>query len=196
MSHTEHHLEHAEHAQHAALDPLDRMVAMSMTIIAALLAAAAMISHRGHTETLRLTTEASDQWSFYQAKKIRTRAYESFIPMMEVLQPKPGTESVQKKALADWDKIVQRYKGSKNHKGDLAEIKEKAEELQKASHGIHHNIDWIDYGHLGLELALILCSIAVLTKQRGFWYIGLAAAAVGLAVVLIGVAGLLEHGHI
>ena len=54
MSHgTEHHLEHAEHAQHQAHDPFDRRVAVSMAIMAAVLAGVTLASHRGHTEPAR-----------------------------------------------------------------------------------------------------------------------------------------------
>src|SRR5256885_8525131 len=76
MSHgTEEHLEHAEHAQHPVQDPFYRQVAMTMAIVAAALACVTMLSHREHTETLRLQneatihhTQASDQWAYYQAK--------------------------------------------------------------------------------------------------------------------------------
>ena len=33
---------------------------------------------------------------------------------------------------------------------------------------------------LGVELGLVLCSLAVLTKRPPFWYSGLTAAAVGV----------------
>ena len=39
-------------------------------------------------------------------------------------------------------------------------------------------------GELGIELALVLCSVAVLTKRPGFWYSGMAFGLVGLAVSL------------
>lgn len=213
MSHVEHPLEHAEHAQHAAHDPLDRQVAMTMTIIAALLAAAAMISHRGHTETLRLTTEAnichtkastfhtkaSDAWNYYQAKNTLARQYQ--VLLLETREPK---------AKEYLEKEVRKYEGAAGKEGKLAELKREAEKLQKegeeweqkaeahehTSHEVHISVNWVDYGHLGLELALVLCSVTVLTKQRGFWYLGIAAAAAGLLLVLGGVAGLLAHGHL
>jgi hypothetical protein len=199
MSETEHHLEHAEHAEHAAHNPLDRMVAMTMAIFAAMLAAAAMVSHRGHTETLRLTTEAniyhtkaSDAWNYYQAKNTLSRQY-------KVLLMEPRNEKSKKYLTRE----ITKYEGADGKKGTLAELKHKAEALtedgdkeEHASHDVHHNVGWIDYGHLGLELALIMCAICVLTKQRGFWYTGIAAAVVGLALVLVGVAGLIQHGHL
>jgi hypothetical protein len=199
MSHTEHHLEHAEHAQHAAHDPLDRKVAMTMAIIAAILAAAAMISHRGHTEVLRLSnqanlhhTKASDAWNYYQAKNTLSRQYKVLL-----------MEAQSEKTREYLTKEIEKYEGTRDKKGSLAklehnarELTEQGEEEEHASHGVHQSVNWIDFGHLGLELALVLCSITVLTKQRGFWYVGMAAAAAGVVVVLVGVVGLLEHGHI
>jgi hypothetical protein len=238
MPHTEHHLEHAEHAQHAAHDPLDRKVAITMAIVAALLAVVAMLSHRGHTETLRLTTQAnikhtesSDLWAFFQATNIRSHEYKALIGMSEWLPTKPGADKKQQKFVKKLRDKVGEYEGKKEAKhakedkhavaseaaaghkaageegtrkgGKLGKIqhkaeglKEQAEELEEASHAVHKSVDWIDYGHLALDLALVLSTITLLTKQRGFWYIGMASAAVGAAVALVGVAGLLQQGHL
>jgi hypothetical protein len=40
-----------------------------------------------------------------------------------------------------------------------------------------------------VELALVLCSIALLTKRAGFWYVGLVSCAGG---TLVAVSGLLD----
>ena len=83
------HLEHAEHAGHAA-DPFDRRVAVSVAVVAALLAGISMLGHRKHNEVLqlqgdanRLTTQASilhtqatDKWGEYQAVNVRDHGYE------------------------------------------------------------------------------------------------------------------------
>ena len=77
MSHGQPH-EEAEHASHHAADPFDRRVAMSMVVIAAVLAAVKVLGHRTHNETLEYQikagvahTQESDQWNFFQAKKMR-----------------------------------------------------------------------------------------------------------------------------
>jgi hypothetical protein len=199
MAHSTHEqLEHAEHTQHAAHNPLDRKVAMTMAIIAAFLAAASMVSHRGHTETLRLTTEAdmyhtkeANKWAYYQAKNTLERQYQ--VNLMEA-QKEKTKEHLKKE--------IDRYKGTGGKEGSLAEAKHEAEELrdeanhfEHASHEVHGHVNWIDYGHLGLELALVLSSITVLTKQRSFWYAGIAAAIIGVGLVLYGVQGLLHMGH-
>src|SRR5260370_12310655 len=96
MSHgTEEHLEHAQHAQHAdpaAHDPFFRRVAMTMAIVAAVLACITMLSHREHTETLRLQneatihhTQATDQWGYFQAQKNREHSYDVSAAILEPL---------------------------------------------------------------------------------------------------------------
>jgi hypothetical protein len=217
-------MEHAEHAQHAAHNPLDRKVAMSMAIIAAFLAAAAMVSHRGHTETLRLTTEAniqhtkateyhtqaSDMWNYYQSKNTLNREYLVLGKLVDMAQVKPELEEKREDAQKYLLRQIQKYEGTKDKEGELEKLKhdaeslvekakkneEKAEAFEKTSHAVHHSVNWIDYGHLGLELALILASITVLTKQRWFWYGGLGSAAVGIGLAIIGVTGLMRLGHL
>src|SRR5947209_19386436 len=93
MTHgTDQHLEHAEHVQHHAHDPFDRWVAMSMAIVAAVLACVSMLSHRAHNQTLKLhilanddITEASNRWGYYQAKKNREYMYTADAALLAVL---------------------------------------------------------------------------------------------------------------
>jgi hypothetical protein len=214
MSHgTEQHLEHAEHVQHAALNPFDRQVAMTMAIIAAVLAGATLLSHRGHNDVLRLQTEAnifhtraSDMWAFYQAKNIRSHEFQAYVMMASFLAKEQNTDAVREKAVKYWSSQVEKYEGSKGpdgkRGGELAKLKSDAEELEKTatereheSHVVHHSVNWIDFGHLGLEFALVLCSVAVLTKQRTFWFSGFVVAVAGASLALFGVYALLLAPH-
>jgi Domain of unknown function (DUF4337) len=216
---TEHHLEHAEHAQHAAHNPFDRKVATSMAIIAAALAGVTLLSHRGHNDVLRLQTEAninhtraSDMWGFYQAKNIRSHEFQAYLMMADFLLSAPGDDALKarQKAIKHWTNQVEKYEGQKGPdgrrgtSGDLAEIKKEAEALQKdakakeaESHIVHHSVNWIDFGHLGLEFALVLCSVALLTKLPSFWFSGIAVAVAGAGLALYGVYALflMHHGN-
>ena len=76
------HLEHAEHAQHHAHSSFDRRVAMSMAIVAAILAGVSMYGHRKHNEVLVLKTESaqyevksSNGYAWYQSTKSRQQEY-------------------------------------------------------------------------------------------------------------------------
>jgi hypothetical protein len=223
MEHPAEHVEHVEHQEHASHSPFDRKVAMTMAIVAALLAVDTLLSHRSHNETLRLQseavglqveagelqtkadiqhTQAADQWGFFQAKNIRQHEYEAYLNMAEFLARDPAKEEAYKKATAYWKAQVEKYKSK-----DLPEIMASAVALTKEakkleqeslvmaeeskskvheSHLEHRRSTWYDVGELGLELSLILCSIAVLTKRAPFWYSGIAAGAIGISVAAVG----------
>jgi hypothetical protein len=191
MSHgTEEHLEHAEHAQHPIQDPFYRQVAMTMAIVAAVLACVTMLSHREHTETLRLQneatihhTQASDQWAYYQAKKDREYNYDVSAEILKAVAGKSeNTKSYQSKA-DEWMEKVQRYqKETADIEKTAKELAEQAKERQKESEHAHHRADRYDLGELGVELALVLCSLAVLTKRPRFWHVGIGFGVLGAAV--------------
>jgi hypothetical protein len=205
---TDQHLEHAEHTQHHAQDPYDRKVAMSMAVIAAVLAGVTMLSHRGHTETLRLANEAtqfhtkeSDAWNYYQAKNLISFDYQGQLAVLSALPNSAETAGAHKKAVTFLNDVVNRYEGPlgkdgkrAKEKGDKAKRKKEAEELQAKgkeatanSHRVHGAIDWIDGGHLALDLSLVLCTVALLTRQRSFWYTGLLIGIIGAAVAGVGI---------
>jgi DNA repair exonuclease SbcCD ATPase subunit len=201
MSEMEHHLEHAEHAQHAAHDPFDRRVTMTIAIIAAMLACVTLLSHRAHNETLQLQIEASsfitkaaDKWNQYQAKKNRRYQYEASIEMVRVLAKDPSQKYQDE--IAAWKGKVETYKKDADDLQEEArELDRNAEEHKKLSEHIHHIGDRYDLGELGVEIGLVLCSIAVLTKRAGFWYAGMGAAGLGAVLAAIGVYGQYFHFH-
>jgi hypothetical protein len=213
---TEAHLEHAEHAQHHAHDPFDRKVAMTMAIVAAVLACVTLLSHRAHTETLRLQgeatrlrseanifhTQATDEWNFFQANNIRNHAYQAYLELLPILATAPGTESRRQKLEQDWSSKVEQYKDKLPPMQDKAkELVKQAEEKQdeaaekiRESQHVHHRADRYDLGELGVEIALVLCAIALLTKNWRFWYAGMAICVVGALLALSGYLGLfLSH---
>lgn len=192
---TGHQLEHAEHAQHHAHDPFDRRVAMSMAIVAAVYACVSMLSHRAHNETLKLhimanddITEASNKWGYFQAKKNREYMFAADAALLAVTakdSSNPEAASQAEKQIADWKRKADDYKkDSKAIEDEARELGEKAKEKDHQAEAIHHRVDRLDYGGLGLELALVLCSIAVLTKQRGFWFSGVSVGLIGAVVAI------------
>jgi hypothetical protein len=184
-------LEEREHLQHAAEDPFDRRVAMTMTVVAALLAVVTLLSHRAHTTTLRLTTlaavhkgKASDEWNYYQAKNNRSHAYETALELAGIVAKEGGASAKLQAARERWTGQQSKYKT------ELPEQRQRAENFDKQADAaeleaeqVHRQADRFDLGELGVELALILSSIAILTKRRGYWLgsIGFATVGAGIA---------------
>ena len=176
---TEHHLEEAEHAQHAAHHPFDKRVAMTMAIVAAALAAVTLLSHRAHADFLGKKTEESDQWSYFQSKKNRGYMYEADAALVKALSKDAPESDAGRKAAdleAKWQERARQYEA------DSKEIEEKANHVKHEGHVAHLSGNFFDLGELGIELALILCSIAVLTKRHPFWIAGILSGVVGVVV--------------
>ena len=183
MSATPEHLEHAEHAQHAAHNPFDRRVAMTMAIVAAVLACVSLLGHREHTNSVLYATQASNQWNYYQAKKNRQYLYDAHGRSLPLTAKDPANPRAPDQAAAlsrDWLGKAETYKQ------DSDAIEETARDLQEKSENAHHRADRYDLGELSVELALVLCSVAVLTKRPMYWYSGMGFGALGLAVALTG----------
>jgi hypothetical protein len=209
MSHgPEHHIEHAEHASHAAHDPFDKRVTLSIAIVAAVLAAVTMLSHRAHNATLQLHSEATrlqaeagivhnqaaNQWAYFQSWNIREHAYRTDLEQLKLFAPAPDSAREREAAQKRWAGQVAKYeKGLPEMEAKARKLTEQGEELQEASKQkleeadhIHHVGDRYDVAELGVEFGMVLCALAVLTKKRGFWYSGVACSLVGVAVAAFG----------
>jgi len=206
MANTHEHLEQAEHAGHHAADPFDRRVAVSVAVVAALLAGISMLGHRKHNEVLqmqgdanRLTSEASifhtqatDKWGEYQAVNVRDHGYEfSGQLLKEVASAKPDLAPALKKSIdraADqhgkYDKRLPGLKTEAEKLGHSGADKQK-ESLKKMddAHYSHEQANRLDFGHLGAEIGIVLCSLALLTKRKMFWFTGLLAAVAAIGLV-------------
>jgi hypothetical protein len=198
-------LEHAEHIEHAAHDPFGARVALSIAVIAAILAAVTLLSHQAHNTTLQkqieagvFQTRASDQWAFFQAKKIRQHEYKAYSDLLGIVSHESGKDIEAATQGKSWREESDRYKV------ECDEIEKKArsfeDEAKKAteeSHLAHARGGRYDLAELAVELGLVLCSIAVLTKRRAFWFSGMAAAAIGLILALsaLTVSAHSEEGH-
>lgn len=208
--------EEAEHAQHHSQDPFDRRVAMSMVVVAAVLAAVKVLGHRAHNDTLRyqiqanvhhtqanvlhtqandLHTQESDQWNFFQAQKVRQHLYEAQSQLLTAIKEKENSAAKNWKATAkrylskatDIQKDANQLKAEARAKAHEAKEKEvEASELEAKSEHWHHRSDFFDLGELGVELALVLCSVAILSKRPAYWYGGLILGAIGVLVASFG----------
>lgn len=215
MANTHEHLEHAEHAEHHAHDPFNQRVAVSMAIVAALLAGISMVGHRTHNKVLQLQSdsnrfrteaataevEKSNLFAWYQSKRQRQAQFENSADIASLMAT--TDEAARKKLVSGWKEKAAEYKKSnkgedpKNPEGDnLPDLQRRGEEAGKradeakkaaqtarddAEHA-HHQADRLDIAHLGAEVGLVLCSIALLTKKRAFWFTGLASAIVAIAL--------------
>jgi len=153
-------------------------VAVTLSILAVLVAIATLLGHRASTEEIILQTKATDQWALFQAKNIRLHEMQGFADLLGTLSPvdKEKTEALREKYL----KETGRYEQEKD------EVSEQAKELEKERESSSRRADRYEAGEAILQIALIICSLTLLTKKRIFWLFGIALGLIGLGTTLSG----------
>jgi hypothetical protein len=171
--------EAAEHGrEHSNLAP----VSLTMAILAVLVAVAALLGHRAHTEEILKQDKATDTWNFYQAKNIRRNTIEQMDELLKVVPLKDATAAgaLIKKNEAYVEK----------QKADQEKLQEDAKGLEAEVEMFTHRANHYDLGETLLEVGLVICSITLLTKKRTYWAAGIAF---GVAGVVATATGLLIH---
>ena len=127
-------------------------------------------------------TRASDKWSEFQANNIRRHEYEAFAQIIDVSAA--ADKSSKATVVRDqWNDKVNNYaKKLDGLKAEAEGLEAKSAEAQAHSHTAHDKASRYDLGELAVELGLVLCSVAILTRKREFWYSGMAAAVIGVIV--------------
>src|SRR4029077_18747563 len=161
-----------EHGDNPFLVP----VSVTISILAVLVAAVTLLGHRAHTEELLLQSQATDQWAYYQAKNIRLHEMQGVADLLGALAPldKEKAAVLHEKYI----KEVERYEGDKD------DISEKAKELEKERDLGSRRADRFDGGEGLIEVGLVICSMTLLTKRRGYWIAGMLVGTGGVAFAL------------
>jgi hypothetical protein len=167
-----------EHAHHHEEEPWTLPVAITISILAVLVAMATLMGHRSSIEAVLLQTEASDQWAYYQAKNIRLHEMQSVADLIGVLDrgEKEKAEALREKYKTE----IERYEKDKD------QISEKAKELENERAVLSRKEDRFDAGEVVLDIALIICSLTLLTRIKAFWYSAIAIGTVGFFIALSG----------
>lgn len=159
-------------------DPSVLPVSLTISIMAVLLASVSLLSHRAHTESLRFETRAASRWTQYQAKSIRfheTRGFSDVINLVAPLNKETG------------DKLKEKYATDLEHyEGDKEDVAAEAKKLEDERDLASRQADRFDGGAEFLAIGLVISSITLLTKRKGFWFSGMLLGAVGVAIALTG----------
>jgi hypothetical protein len=162
-----------EHAD----DPNTRRVGILVGIVGIFLSVVTIASHRAHTDAVIHRTESNDQWTYYQAKKIRENTQETALSLITALNSDPAKaegvthklETARAKYAADAEKIQE-------------EARAKDEETKKEE----HRALYFDIGEGMLELGLVLCSLYFLARKAFFPVFGVLASVVGTVLGVLG----------
>jgi hypothetical protein len=156
-------------------DPRSTRVGIAVALIGVALAVVTIASHREHTAAVIHRTEANDQWSFYQAKKVREHTSAVGAELATALgDAGPKVEAAVRRLQASSAKYL----------ADAEAIKATAEAKDHETEHAELRALRFDLGEGFLELGLVLTSLYFLGRQRVFPLAGGLSALLGLALSL------------
>lgn len=126
------------------------------------------------TESTRLQAEASDQWSYYQAKGLKAAVQEASATSWLAMGKEPPAKYVSEQ---------------KRYLEEQAEIKKKAEEKEHERDGKSKEADELIHRHHGFanavalfQVSIALGAVAALTRNRLMWFGSMGVGLIGLGL--------------
>jgi Domain of unknown function (DUF4337) len=158
----EHVKESAEHTGETWIS----WVALSTAILAVLAAIASLLSGEYANEAMMNQIETSSQWSYYQAKSIKS----AVVDVKMALSGVPDEQDQSKRARYDKEQ---------------EEIKSEAEHKQAAAKSYFHKHEVFARGVTMFQIAIAIAAISALTRKQRFWYVSLLFGVAGCVFLLI-----------
>ena len=158
-----------------ARDPFDKRVALTIAILAICLSFIASLGDNAKTSAILKTSEASDQWNYFQAKSTKALLAAMHGDLIMRL-------STDERAGDARDRAVQLGKDAQRYDIEKSEIKNQAESLVAQAKHFSAINDRCDQAALLLQIAVIVCSVAILGQSHKFWWLGLLLGTAGIVV--------------
>ncbi len=148
-------------------------VALATAIMAVFAAITTLYLGKYSSRAILNQGQETNQWAYYQSKSIKSYIYEIQKQKLELemLQPAGKPKAVMdkySKLINDYDKQIKRYDVEKS------EIKTQAEATAKSKEDAQARAGNFGYGLIFLQIAIMLSSIAALTKKKPLFYLGVA----------------------
>jgi hypothetical protein len=156
-----------------AKDPFDKRVALTIAIIAICLSFVANLGDNAKTSSILKTSEASDQWNYFQAKSTKAQLAAMHGDLIMRLSSDERSDDARNRA-------VQLGKDAQRYDLEKGEIKKQAEALVAEAKHFSAINDRCDQSALLLQIAVIVCSVAILGQSHKFWWAGIAVGIAGI----------------
>jgi hypothetical protein len=157
-----------------AKDPFEKGIALTIAIFAVVLSFVDNTGDNAKTDAIVKTTEAANKWAYFQSKSLKENLADSSATLLGLLTATdPAAAKAKQEELV---KEVARYEGEKK------QLMTEARELeQQSAHALAIN-DRSDLASLLLQIAVVVCSIAILVRWKPIFFGGVAVGLAGIAV--------------
>jgi hypothetical protein len=180
-------IEKAQEGEHG--DGFNRRIALVIAILALFLSFSETLGKGAQTEVVTKNIEASDLWSFFQAKDIRRTVVNVAADQTGLLAAglaDPAAKAAADKQIETWRHTAERYESDPkagNGRKDLEEKAKTAEEERDLSTAKYHHYE---LSSAAFQIGIVLASAAVITGMVVLAWLAGALGVVGLALLALG----------
>jgi hypothetical protein len=151
-------------------------LALSTAIMAVLAALTTLYMGKFSSRAIMAQGQESNEWAYYQAKSIKQHSFEMSNHALN-LQFR-SQKGLPAEVAADYERTLAKYGDEiKRYDAEKKGIKDKAEGIAKTKLKAQEMGGNFAYALIFLQIALMLSSLASLTKRHYLWYIALACNA-------------------
>ncbi len=159
-----------------ANDPFEKRAAVTIAILAVVLAVVGNKGDNAKTDAIIKTNEAANQYAWYQAKSIKEAIASSEHDMLTLLAPAQSGSAEIAKFAAELKAKVEKYEK------EQPEILAKAEEAKKEAEIGSKINDRCDHGSLALQIAIVIASVSILARSHAFWIASIILGLIGIGI--------------
>ena len=171
------------------IDPSNKKVALLIAVLAAFLAFSETLGSSAQTEALSRNIEASNLWSFFQAKTIRMTTLQTAAESLEIdleSASTPEAKAAIAKRVAAWRKTAARYDSEPEKNEGRKELAVRAGDAEKKRDRALAAYHQFEVASGALQIAIVLASANVITGAAFLMWGAMGLGAVGVIFTLIG----------
>jgi hypothetical protein len=179
-------------SEHGHIDGSNKRIAVLIAILAAFLAIAETGAKSAQTEVLTEHVEATNMWTFFQAKTMRQTLVRTAAEELEAQYKDAGNTPPAVKAQIDkWRETATRYDTEPSTNEGRKELMARAKAYESKREKARSSYHLFEYGSAAFQLAIVLASAAAVTSVM---VLAFAAGGLGLAgAVLAGLGFFAPH---
>jgi len=165
---------HAENTEHKRIGIVIAVIAVVMAVVTA-------VANKEANNIIVKEVQASNGYAWYQSKRQRT--YMNDLELKRIAVELAGSPSDAQRKLLEQQAAKLEAK-NKEYDAENKDILVKAEADKRAAETATHRHHWFEYGEILLHIAVVLCSLTLLTEQKFFFHLGALATLAGLVLAV------------
>ena len=172
-------------AGHGHVDPSNKHIALLISVLALVLAFSETLGKSTQTEALIANIEASNLWSFFQAKSIRQTTVRT---AAEALTAQPGASANEtaRKQVEAWAKTADRYQSEPETGEGRKELADRAKAAEARRDRLLAAYHQFELASAAVQIAIVLASASIITGTVVLTWISGGLGVVGLVFCLLG----------